>query len=106
MGLGGSAVAASFVVRGAAAANILRFAAGGPVLAIGAAVSLYEVGGWRLLAAVPACVVAGLAAGHASDSWKEQALKEDVASRIRQACPSAPEKAVAMLLTISATEYE
>lgn len=104
--LGGSAVAASFVVRGAAATNILRFAAGGPILAIGAVVSLYEIGGWQLVVAVPASVAAVVAAGHASDTWREGALREEVVSQVRQACPTAPEEVLVMLRTVPACEYE
>lgn len=57
----------ALVPRLAPAAQALRFAGVGP-MAIGAVVSLYELGGWRLMLAIPGA--AGLAV---SASWMPRA---------------------------------
>jgi len=59
--------------RFAPAAQVLRFAGVGP-MAVGAAVSLYELGGWRLLLAVPGSVGLAVSASVLTEKKLEENL--------------------------------
>lgn len=57
--------------RFAPAARLLRFAGVGP-MAVGAAVSLYELGGWRLVLAVPGSVGLAMSASALTEKKLEE----------------------------------
>lgn len=69
--------------RFAPAAQVLRFAGDGP-MAVGAAVSLYELGGWRLLLAVPGSVGLAVSASVLTEKKLEEQLKESVQARLSE----------------------
>ena len=57
--------------RFAGSAQLLRFAGVGP-MAVGAAVSLYELGGWRLVLAVPTSVGVAVSASMLTEQKLEE----------------------------------
>lgn len=65
---------AALLPRFAGSAQLLRFAGVGP-LAVGAAVSLYELGGWRLVLAVPTSVGVAVSASMLTEQKLEEGTK-------------------------------
>lgn len=65
---------AALLPRFAGSAQLLRFAGVGP-MAVGAAVSLYELGGWRLVLAVPTSVGVAVSASMLTEQKLEEGTK-------------------------------
>lgn len=76
--------------RFAGSAQLLRFAGVGP-MAVGAAVSLYELGGWRLVLAVPTSVGVAVSASMLTEQKLEEQLKEELLQRLSESS-AVPEK--------------
>ncbi|CAK9019487.1 unnamed protein product [Durusdinium trenchii] len=74
--------------RFAPAAQLLRVAGVGP-MAVGAVVSLYELGGWPLLLAVPGTATLALSASVLVESNLEEQLRADVLQRLSDEVPPA-----------------
>jgi len=103
--LGLSGLGLSMILRNPAAARALRIAGPGGMI-LGAIISIYEIGGWRLLLAIPVTLVSYKGAVHFSDQRLEGELKQDVVSAVSSACPQAPEELFAVLHAERGREYE
>jgi len=96
---------AATLPRFAAMAGPLRFA-GAPMMLLGSVVSVYELGGWRLLLGIPATAVAAFAGGTVLDARRERTLKEDAVQEVRAGCADVPSDALDALREAPAREYE
>lgn len=96
---------ASTVIRLGPLANFFRFA--GPVpMVIGAVVSLYELGGWRMFLALPATVGTIVGMRRYSETVKETHMKDEAASELQASCPTVPVDAVDAMRLAPAREFE
>lgn len=95
----------SMIQRLAPMASMLRFAGTGPML-IGAVVTVYELGGWRLVVSIPSTVAAILAASQLADKKWEEDLRREVAQELKMGCPEVPAVVVEALLSAPAHHYE
>lgn len=102
---GASSMIASTVVRTASYAQFLRFAGPGPML-VGAVLSVYELGGWRLLLALPATAGAVAGVGRFAGSMREASLKDEATQELREQCPELPCEALDAIRATPAREYE
>mmetsp|Transcript_147861 Transcript_147861/g.474671 ORF Transcript_147861/g.474671 Transcript_147861/m.474671 type:complete len:307 (-) Transcript_147861:234-1154(-) len=87
--LGMTGFGLSMVLRNPATARMLRVAGPGG-MALGLLLSVYDVGGWKLILAIPLAVAGYSGAGYAFDVSKEQQLKGELAAELREACPELP----------------
>ncbi|CAJ1385960.1 unnamed protein product [Effrenium voratum] len=101
MGLRGAAL----LPRLAPAANALRFAGVGP-MAVGAVVSIYELGGWRLMLAVPATLGAVVSASMLTESKLEDHLKEEILKQMGEASGGWPPELLPALREAKVSHYE
>lgn len=103
--LGISLRGAAMLPRFAQFAPALRFLGGGPML-VGAVVSAYEVGGWRLLLGAPSAVGAALIGGVLMDKQWEDRVKLEAMKELREGCSPLPDEAIASLHSVQAQQYE
>lgn len=103
--IGIGAFAASMFLRNPAAARILRFAGPGGML-IGAMLSIYELGGWRLLLGLPVAGIGIQVATGVASNRSIETLKSDAIASVSEACPDVPADALEALRKESGTEYE
>lgn len=103
--LGLSLRAAALLPRLAPLSQALRFAGAGPMIA-GTLVTLYEIGGWRLLLAIPTTTAACLSLEGYVDAQRESDFKADVSGILTETCPSFPKHFFEDLQSASARQYE
>lgn len=103
--LGAALRGAAFAPRLAAVAPALRFAGPGAV-AVGAVVSAYEIGGWRLIAAVPSTIGLGWWASNFNESRFEENFKKGVVAQLSSEQPDLPEDLVAAVQSSALRNYE
>lgn len=95
----------SMISRLAPYSRLLRFAGTGP-MAIGALVTVYEVGGWRLLLGIPSTVAMVFVAGQLADGVFEERLRTEVIADLRTGCPDIPEELFCTLQQTPVHHYE
>lgn len=103
--LGLSLRGASVIPRLCSFSRVLRFAGTGPML-VGSVVTLYELGGWRLLLSIPVTTAALLAAGKLADSRFEEKLRATVVQELDTGCPDIPRHVIQALEAVPARQYE
>eukprot|EP00930_Biecheleria_cincta_P059122 TRINITY_DN44881_c0_g1_i1.p1 TRINITY_DN44881_c0_g1~~TRINITY_DN44881_c0_g1_i1.p1 ORF type:complete len:253 (+),score=39.15 TRINITY_DN44881_c0_g1_i1:66-824(+) len=96
---------AAFLPRLASAAPMLRFAGVGP-MALGAVVSVYEIGGWRLVLAIPGSVAVAAGASTFTESRLEEKLKQEIITELHCNCDGLPHDASEALHGACLRQYE
>mmetsp|Transcript_56470 Transcript_56470/g.132452 ORF Transcript_56470/g.132452 Transcript_56470/m.132452 type:complete len:303 (-) Transcript_56470:34-942(-) len=96
---------AAMLPRFAGGAQALRFAGTGPML-VGAVITVYEIGGWKLVVSIPVVIVAGFAVGNASDEQKAEDFKKNIMQELRTGCPELPEEVYPAIHAASSRQYE
>lgn len=96
---------AAMLPRFAGAASLLRFAGVGPML-LGTVVSAYELGGWKLIIAVPATCLAFAGTTMYVDTVVEQRVKDEVIRDLHTGCPNVPAAAIEALKGARLCQYE
>jgi len=96
---------AAMLPRFAGSARFLRFAGTGPMIA-GAIITVYEIGGWKLVVAIPVAIAAGAAASTASDSRFERQFKESLVAELQEGCPEVPQDVLEALVSSAGKQYE
>jgi len=103
--LGMSGFALSLFLRNPLAARALRIAGPGGML-VGAVISIYEFGGWRLLVSIPLLVAGTSGAGHLLDASYEDKLKKEIAQDLRDGCPEVPPDLMDATQSAHGCQYE
>lgn len=96
---------AALVPRLFSMAPMLRFAGGIPMLA-GTVVTLYDIGGWKLLLGIPATTVALLTAGKLADNRCDENFRAEIIQDLARECPAIPSSVIEALEATSARQYE
>jgi len=109
---GDKLVLLGFTLRGAAllpqlisVSRYLRFAGVGPML-VGSVFTVYEIGGWRLLLAIPVTLSGLSCASMISDAHFEERVKVEVLQDLRKDCADIPEEVLSALQAASVKQYE
>jgi len=103
--LGMSGFALSLFLRNPLAARVLRVAGPGGML-VGAVLSIYELGGWRLLLSIPVLIVGTSGASHLVDASYEDELKKEVVHDSREGCPEMPLDMIEAVQSAHGRQYE
>eukprot|EP00931_Biecheleriopsis_adriatica_P102915 TRINITY_DN77818_c0_g1_i1.p1 TRINITY_DN77818_c0_g1~~TRINITY_DN77818_c0_g1_i1.p1 ORF type:complete len:270 (-),score=36.43 TRINITY_DN77818_c0_g1_i1:60-869(-) len=96
---------AAMLPRFTAAAPMLRFAGAGP-LAAGAMISVYEIGGWRLVLAIPGTVALGTGASLLMECKLEDKFKDEVLRCLKASNLDIPDHVVESLREVPVCQYE
>merc|ERR1712174_33414 len=76
-------------------------------MVFGLLVSIYEVGGWRLILSIPVMFGGGVTLCSVYDTSAEKELKKQVILELCQACPDLPQaEAMEALQAVRGHEYE
>lgn len=104
--LGMTGFGLSMIVRNPIAARSMGVL--GPVgMLMGGLLSLYEVGGWRLILAIPTTLAGIAGAGAMADGSFEQGLREEAAASLAEGCAALPGDVVAAVRQVGrGREYE
>mmetsp|Transcript_1954 Transcript_1954/g.2614 ORF Transcript_1954/g.2614 Transcript_1954/m.2614 type:complete len:299 (-) Transcript_1954:276-1172(-) len=103
--LGMTGFGLSMVLRNPAAARALRVA--GPAgMALGVFLTVYDLGGWKLVIAVPVSILAFSCAGYFFDSKEEENIKSALVNEIRTNCVELPSDVAEALPEAQGIEYE
>lgn len=103
--LGASGFAASIFLQSPVAKGALRVLGPGGML-IGALMTIYELGGWRLIFSIPLLIGGGSALCNVIDGSAEQTFKEAVLREVQEGFPELPAGVEEALKTATAKEYE
>eukprot|EP00928_Gymnodinium_smaydae_P028760 TRINITY_DN2184_c1_g1_i8.p1 TRINITY_DN2184_c1_g1~~TRINITY_DN2184_c1_g1_i8.p1 ORF type:complete len:346 (-),score=47.07 TRINITY_DN2184_c1_g1_i8:634-1584(-) len=103
--LGLSGFGLSLILRNPVAARALRIAGPAGMLA-GMVLSIYEVGGWRLLISIPVFLVGLSGAGNLLNAWHESRLKQDIVNDLKVGCPELTSDVLDALQLEHGHEYE
>lgn len=103
--LGLSLRGASLIPRLCSFSRVLRFAGTVPML-VGTLVTIYELGGWRLVLSIPVTTAALLGAGKLSDNHFEERLRATVVQELDIGCPDIPRSVIQALEVAPARQYE
>merc|ERR1719440_1107468 len=85
--------------------RLLRFAGTAPMV-MGAVVTVYEVGGWTGVLAIPTAGVVFATAGTLSDKMFEERLRAEIRQDIAAGCPEAPKELLEAAKLAPMCEYE
>lgn len=103
--LGMTGFGLSMVLRNPAAAQTLRVA--GPAgMALGVFLSVYQVGGWKLVFLIPLAIAGFTGAGYMFDNMQEESFKQRLAEELREHCPQLPSDFAEVLHSARGAEYE
>lgn len=85
--------------------RLLRFAGAGPML-LGSIVTIYEIGGWKLLLGIPATAASLTAIGKIANQLHAERFRSDIAHDLSVGCPNIPADLVELLPTAEVHEVE
>lgn len=103
--LGLSMRGAAMLPQLAYASRVLRFAGTGPML-LGSVVTIYELGGWRLLLGIPATAASFVAVGKFADGVHAERFRTETLNEVSVACPDIPAHVVSLLPNAEVCEIE
>jgi len=96
---------AAALPRFAGAAGVLRFAGAGPML-LGAVISVYELGGWRLVVSIPILGVAAVSADAYFEGIRQDRVREELVHDVQESCPDMAAGALEALRSARVRQFE